>query len=86
MGGMGLIFTPVLVRHLLGPLGLSGPMTSTFRTHRYPQTVLLEGTTHLRLPTRSLVHAIHDITVVLKEVAQNPAVLASYYIEVAIKH
>ena len=29
MGGMGLIFTPGLVRHLLGPLGLSG-LASTF--------------------------------------------------------
>ena len=29
MGGMGLIFTPVLVRRLIGPPGLSRPMTST---------------------------------------------------------
>ena len=28
MGGMGLIFIPVLVTRLLGHLGLSGPMTS----------------------------------------------------------
>ena len=27
MEGMGLIFTPMLVRHLIGPLGLSGPIT-----------------------------------------------------------
>ena len=33
MGGMGLIFTPVLVRRLLGPLGLSRPMTSISWTH-----------------------------------------------------
>ena len=33
MGGMGLIFTPALVRHLLGPLGLSRLMTSTSWTH-----------------------------------------------------
>ena len=33
MEGMGLILTPVLVRHLLGFLGLSRPMTSTFWTH-----------------------------------------------------
>ena len=40
MGDMGLIFTPVLVRRLLS------------WTHSYVlQTVLLEGTTHLRLPT-----------------------------------
>ena len=35
MGGMGLIFTPVLVRHLLGPTGLSWPMTSSSWTHNY---------------------------------------------------
>ena len=33
MGGMGLIFTPVLVTHLLGHPGLSGFMTSTSWTH-----------------------------------------------------
>ena len=35
MGGMGLIFTPVLVRRLLSPSVLSGPMTSTSWTHSY---------------------------------------------------
>ena len=30
MGGIGLIFTSVLVKHILGSLGLSRPMTSTF--------------------------------------------------------
>ena len=29
---MGLIFAPVLVRRLLGPLSLSEPMTSTYLT------------------------------------------------------
>ena len=38
MGGIGLIFTPVLVRHLLGPLGLFSPMTSTSWTHSYLET------------------------------------------------
>ena len=33
MGGMGLIFTPVLVRRLLGPPGLFKPMISISRTH-----------------------------------------------------
>ena len=28
MGNMGLIFTPVLVKSFLGPLGLSGSMTA----------------------------------------------------------
>ena len=35
MGGMGLIFTPVIVRCLLGPLSLSGPMTSISWTNSY---------------------------------------------------
>ena len=39
---MGLILTPVLVRHLLGPPGLSGLMTSTSWTQNLP-TVLLEA-------------------------------------------
>ena len=30
-------------------------------------------------PAHPLIHAICDITVVVKKVAQNPAVLASYY-------
>ena len=30
-------------------------------------------------PAHPLIHAIHDVTVVVKKVAQNPAVLASYY-------
>ena len=43
----------------------------------------MEGLTCLRLPTRplhpphTLKRAIHDITVTVKKVAQNPAVLAS---------
>ena len=35
MGDKGLIFTPVLVRHLLVPLGLFGPTTNTSWTHTY---------------------------------------------------
>ena len=55
MGGVGQIFTPPLVRRPLGPLGLSGPMTSTSLTHAYLlQTVLLEGITLLLLPICSL--------------------------------
>ena len=44
----------------------------------------MEGVTRLRLPTHPqhspvhpLIHAILDITVTVKKVAQNPAVLAS---------
>ena len=33
MEGMGLKLTPVLVRHLLGPLSMFGPMTGTSWTH-----------------------------------------------------
>ena len=33
MEGMDLMFTPVLVKCLLGPLGLSGLITSTSYTH-----------------------------------------------------
>ena len=54
MGGMGLIFTPVLVRYLLGLLGLFGPMTSTLWTPRWFQTVLLEGI--IRLSEKSGSH------------------------------
>ena len=39
--------------------------------------VLMEGVTHLWLPTHPLIHTIPDITVAVKKVAQNPAVLAS---------
>ena len=87
MGGMGLIFTPVLVRCLLSHLGLSRPMTGTsWILH----AVLLEGITHLQMPTCThhppyllstllpLICAICDITVIVGKVAQNPAVLASY--------
>ena len=42
----------------------------------------MEGIPYLKLPTTHPTHppllcAVHDITVVVKEVAQNPAVLAS---------
>ena len=76
MEGMeGLKFTPVVRRHLLGPPRVFGPTSCTL--------------THLRLPTLPhysphpppthppLILAIHDITVVVNKVDQNPAVLAS---------
>ena len=37
----------------------------------------MEGVTHLWLPTHPLIHAIPDIMVTVKKVAQDPAVLAS---------
>ena len=39
--------------------------------------VLMIALIRLRLPTHPLIHAISDITVAVKIVAQNPAVLAS---------
>ena len=93
MGGMDLIFIPVLVRRLLGPLGLSGPMTSTFWTHRFSKrSLLLEGITCLQLPTcphhprhplpstHSLIRAIRDITVVVKKLLKiQQCQLSTYY-------
>ena len=91
MGGMGLIFTPALVRCFLRPISLVWAYDWHFLNTWLLQTVQLEGLTCLRLPTRPsthptslplthpLIHAIHDITVVVKKVAQNSAVLASYY-------
>ena len=48
----------------------------------------MEGTIDGRYGSdiRPLIRAIHDIKVVLKKVAQNPAVLASYYIDMVTKH
>ena len=88
MGGMDLIFTP-----LLGPPGLYRPMTSKyFLDLELLLMVQLEGSYNLPLaayppppPTSLLpahppfIRAISDIKVVVKKVAQNPAVLASYY-------
>ena len=72
--GMGLIFTPVLVRCLLGPLGLSGPMTSTSWAHRYSKqshSKVQPASSCLYLPPPltclSLICAICDITVVVKK-------------------
>ena len=48
MGSVGLIFTPVLVRHLLGPPGFSASMTSSDFLLQQP---LLEGIIHHQLPT-----------------------------------
>ena len=88
MGSMGLIFTPVLVKRLLGHLhtvaaGLSRPMTNIFGLiatlnspiGRYnPSPVshsLLPTHPTPLLPTHPpFIHAIHDITVVVKKVAQ----------------
>ena len=79
MGSMGLIFIPVLVRCLLGPLGLSGlMMTSTLElidapnspTGRYNPPLaanLPHHSPHPLSPAHPLIHAICDITVVVKK-------------------
>ena len=61
MGGIFLIFIPVhlLVRHLLGPPGLSRPITSTSWTASSCPPPL----------TLPLTHEIHNITVAMKKVA-----------------
>ena len=73
---MGLIFTPALVRCLLGPLSLSGPMTSTSWNHSYIATSyshtgrynppLAAHPLHPLPPTHSLIHVVRDITVIVK--------------------
>ena len=68
MGGMSLKLTPVVVRHLFGLYSL--PMTAQL-PHHPPHPI------PFCLPTHPLIHATHDITVAMKKVAQNPAVLAS---------
>ena len=35
MGGMGLKLAPMLVRHPLGPLGVSEPIADTYWSHSY---------------------------------------------------
>ena len=68
MGGMGLIFIPVLVRRLLGPLGLSGPMISTLNNHigRYNPPPAAHPPHPLPL-AHPLMHLLCDVTVVLKK-------------------
>ena len=62
---------------------------ATYWTHSTAVCLLMVGLTRLRLPTHPrhppaplppahpLIHAIRDITVTVKKVAQKPAVLAS---------
>ena len=68
MGGMGLIFSPVLVRHLSDPSGLSGPITSTSWTPNYSKQSLWK--VYLASdspPTHPLIHVICDVTGVAKK-------------------
>ena len=54
MGGMGLIFTPVLVRRLLRPSSRVWAYDWLFLDSWLLQTVQFGGVTRLRLPTRPL--------------------------------
>ena len=71
METMGLKFTPVIVRCLLGPLSVFGPMVGTSCTHSHskqlnrgfnPPPTALPTSPH---PTHLLLRAICDITVVV---------------------
>ena len=50
---------------------------ATYWTRTTAVCLLMVALTHLRLPTHPLIRAICYITVAVKKVAQNPAVLAS---------
>ena len=73
MGGMGLKLTPVLVRCLLGFLGLFEPTAGASWAHSYSEKFQTQGLTHLELPNLPhhwahhtnlpiypLIHAIYD--------------------------
>ena len=61
---------PALLGHIATPNGPVGAFNPPPASHPPPPPTP---------PTHPLIHAICDITVVVKKVAQNPAVLASYY-------
>ena len=50
---------------------------ATYWIHSTAVCFLMVGLARLRLPAHPLIHAICDITVTVKKVAQKPAVLAS---------
>ena len=91
---MGLIFTPVLVRRLLlMPSSRVWAYHQHFLDSQLLQTVQLEGVTHLRLPTHPtpllpahpLIHAICDITVVVKKVCSKSSSV-SQLLQIVTKH
>ena len=79
MEGMGLKLTQLLVRHLGSPLSMFGLMAGISWTHSYSyRGFILPLAIHPPLPpAHPLIRATHNITVVVKKVAQNPAMLAS---------
>ena len=62
MEGMGLKLTPVVVRCLLSPLSMFGPMAGTSWIHTVAsiKLVLTEGITHLQLPTQPPHYTCHS--------------------------
>ena len=72
---LGLVATPNSPIGRYNLLPASHPLPST---HPTPLPSHPPNPTPLP-PTHPLIHAIHDIIVVVKKVAQNPAVLVSYY-------
>ena len=84
MRGVGLIFITALMRHLSGLLRLSGPRLALLGLIATPNSPIGRYNPPLAVhpphpsPAQPLKHVIHDITVVVKKVVQNPAVLASY--------
>ena len=85
--GMGVIFIPLVVRYLLSPLSVFEPMIflallaliASPNTHN--RGFNLPSAAHIpsppSLPAHALILVMCDITVDVKKVTQNPAVLAS---------
>ena len=61
MEGIGLKYTPVVVRHLLGPLNMFGLMADTSSPNIYSRGF------NLPLTTYPLIRSTCDITVVMKK-------------------
>ena len=79
MGGMGLKLASVLVRHLLGPPGLSVPTAGSSRTHGYTKTATSPFPTihsiHPCLSTPLYVYTYHLCYYSsCEKIAQNPAI------------
>ena len=80
---MGLIFTPVLVRRVLGPLGLSGPMTTVallglIDVHNSPVGKHnMPPAAHLIPSCLTIPLYVQFVIIIMKKVAQYPAVSAS---------
>ena len=70
---------PNCSQRLSRPLLWIVAVCATYWTHTTAVCILMVALTCLRLPTHPhpLIHAIRDITVAVKKVAQKPAVLAS---------